>query len=197
MKDRTESAGQLFIFTHSHPFFRQVKHWFKHLPGQNKKDVSVRPGRFYMLTRNVSDDDYSASISKLDSLLCEYESEYHYLFGLVYEAANSEEDVGLQQNYHLPNIARRLLEAFLAFRRPSESGDLRQQLYLIDFDVVKRTRILRFLHTHSHANQISDPEHDPSILIETKQVLNDLLCLIQKDDSRHFDQMKKLVTKNP
>lgn len=73
--------------------------------------------------------------------------------------------------------------------------ELRQQLDLIDFDVAKKTRILRFLHTHSHAGQISDPEHDPSILIETKQVLSDLLGLIQKDDRRHFDQMKALVVK--
>lgn len=195
MKDRTKDAGQLFILTHSHSFFRQVKNWFNHLPNQNKKDVKVRPGRFYMLTSNVTGGNRSSSISKLDSLLHEYESEYHYLFSLVYEAANSEEEAGLQQNYHLPNIARRLLESFLAFRQPSKSGELRQQLDVIDFDVAKKTRILRFLHTHSHAGQISDPEHDPSILIETKQVLNDLLCLIQKDDDRHFDQMKALVTK--
>ena len=148
-----------------------------------------------MLTSNVTGGNRSSSISKLDSLLHEYESEYHYLFSLVYEAANSEEEAGLQQNYHLPNIARRLLESFLAFRQPSKSGELRQQLDVIDFDVAKKTRILRFLHTHSHAGQISDPEHDPSILIETKQVLNDLLCLMQNDDDRHFDQMKALVTK--
>lgn len=195
MKDRTKDAGQLFILTHSHSFFRQVKNWFNHLPNQNKKDVNVRPGRFYMLTSTVNGGNRSSSISKLDSLLHEYESEYHYLFSLVHQAANTEEEAGLQQNYHLPNIARRLLESFLAFRQPSKSGELRQQLDLIDFDVAKKTRILRFLHTHSHAGQISDPEHDPSILIETKQVLNDLLCLIQKDDDRHFDQMKALVTK--
>ncbi len=148
-----------------------------------------------MLTSNVTGGNRSSSISKLDSLLHEYESEYHYLFSLVYKAANSEEAAGLQQNYHLPNIARRLLESFLAFRQPSKSGELRQQLDLIIFDVAKKTRILRFLHAHSHAGQISDPEHDPSVLIETKQVLNDLLCLIQQDDDRHFDQMKALVTK--
>ncbi|MDY0222789.1 MAG: AAA family ATPase [Desulfobacterium sp.] len=101
----------------------------------------------------------------------------------------------LKFNFPLPNIARRLLESFLAFRQPSKSGELRQQLDLIDFDVTKKTRILRFLHTHSHAGQISDPEHGPSILIETKQVLSDLLGLIQKDDCRHFDQMKELVVK--
>jgi wobble nucleotide-excising tRNase len=193
MKDRTKDAGQLFILTHSHPFFRQVKNWFHHLPNKNKKDV--RPGRFYMLTSNVNSGNRSSSISKLDSLLYEYESEYHYLFSLVYEAANSEEEAGLQQNYHLPNIARRLLESFLAFRQPLKSGKLPQQLDLIDFDVAKKTRILRFLNTYSHAGQISDPEHDPSILIETKQVLIDLLFLIQKDDDRHFDQMKALITK--
>ena len=195
MKDRTKEAGQLFILTHNHAFFRQVKNWFNHLPCQNKKDVKVQPGRFYMLTSNATSGNRSSSISKLDRLLHEYESEYHYLFSLVYGAANSVEEAGLQENYHLPNIARRLLESFLAFRQPSKSGELRQQLDLIDFDVAKKTRILRFLHTHAHAGQISDPEHDPSILIETRQVLNDLLCLIQKDDNRHFEQMKELVTR--
>lgn len=193
MKDRTRDAGQLFILTHSHPFFRQVKNWFNRLPNQNKRDVDKRPGRFYMLTSKVNDGNRSSSITRLDSLLHEYESEYHYLFSLVYTAANSEEDLSLHQNYHLPNIARRLLESFLAFRQPSKTGELQKQLDLIDFDVVRKTRILRFLHTYSHAGQISDPEHDPSILIETKQVMNDLLCLIQEDDDRHFDQMKTLV----
>ncbi len=196
MKERTKDSGQLFILTHSHSFFRQVKNWFNHLPNQKKKDVNLRPARFYMLTSNVVEGKRSSSISKLDSLLHEYESEYHYLFSLVYEAANSEEEEALKQNYPLPNIARRLLESFLAFRQPSKTGELRQQLDLIDdFDVAKKNRILRFLHTYSHAGQISDPEHDPSILIETKQVLEDLLCLIQKDDDRHFNQMKTLVTK--
>ena len=185
MKEKTEDAGQLFILTHNHSFFRQVRNWFCHLSRR----------RFYMLTSKVTGGNRSSTISELDSLLHKYESEYHYLFSLVYEAANSEEEASLQQNYHLPNIARRLLESFLAFRQPSKSGYLRQQLDVIAFDVAKKTRILRFLHTYSHAEQISDPEHDPSILIETKQVLNDLLCLIQKDDDRHFDQMKALVTK--
>lgn len=194
MKDRTKDAGQLFILTHSHSFFRQVKNWFNYLPNQ-KKDVSKQPGRFYMLNSNVIDGKRSSSISKLDSLLYEYESEYQYLFSLVYKAANSDEVAGLQQNYHLPNITRRLLESFLAFRQPSKSGNLYQQLEVVDFDTAKKTRILRFLHTHSHACQLSDPEHDPSILIETKEILNDVLCLIRKDDCRHFDQMKGLVDK--
>lgn len=195
MKERTKDAGQLFILTHSHAFFRQVKNWFNHLPHQKKKNANLRPARFYMLTTSLNGDSWSSVIVRLDNLLHEYESEYHYLFSLVYEAASSDEETGLQQYYHLPNIARRLLESFLAFRQPSKSGELRQQLDLIDCDVAKKTRILRFVHTHSHAGQIPDPEHDPSILLETKQVLNDLLCMIQKEDNRHFDQMKDLISR--
>ncbi|WP_165482564.1 AAA family ATPase [Legionella bozemanae] len=195
MKERTKDAGQLFILTHNHSFFRQVKNWFNHLPNQNKKNVDLKPGRFYMLISNEDGGSRSSYITVLDRLLHEYESEYHYLFSLVFEAANYEKNEDLLKNYHLTNIARRLLEAFLAFRQPSKTGDLRQQLDLIDFDIAKKTRILRFLHTYSHAEQISDPEHDPSILIETKQVLNDLLCLIENEDKRHFDQMKELIKK--
>ena len=195
MKDRTKDAGQLFVLTHNYSFFRLVKNWFNHLPNQNKKDQSKQPGRYYMLTREMDGGNQCSSISKLDSLLHEYESEYHYLFSLVYNAANSEKEVSLQQNYHMPNVARRLLESFLAFRQPSKPGQLYQKLDSIDFENEKMTRILRFLDTHSHADQIADPEHDPSILTETKEVLNDLLCLIQKEDDRHYNQMKALVSR--
>ena len=148
-----------------------------------------------MLVSSTNGDSRSSEITQLDSLLHEYESEYHYLFSLIYKAANLQENNDLWENYHLPNIARRLMESFLAFRKPSKSGNLHEQLDSIDYDVIKKTRILRFLDTHSHAKQISDPEHDPSILLETKQVLNDLLSMIKKEDDRHFDQMKDLVTR--
>ena len=195
MKNRTKDARQLFILTHNHAFFRQVKNWFNHLPNQNKQDRNKRLAEFYMLINSTKTDSRTSSIAQLDSLLHKYESEYHYLFSLIYKAANSDEESCLEQNYHLPNIARKLLESFLAFRQPSKSGELQQQLDSVDFNDAKKTRILRFLNTHSHASQISDPEHDPSILLETKKVLNDLLCMIQKEDGRHFDEMKKLVDK--
>ena len=181
MKEKTKNAGQLFILTHNHSFFSQVKNWFKHC----KKKAN-----FYMLTSHVHNEERSSSISKLDGLLHEYESEYHYLFSLIYKAANTEGENSFQKNYYLPNVARRLLESFLSFRHPSlKSGDIREALDLSDFDGAKKTRILRFINTHSHAGQISDSEHDLSILCETKQVLTDLLNLIKKNDSGHYKGM--------
>lgn len=48
MKERTNNAGQLFILTHNHTFFRQVKNWFNHLKGSEKKT-----GRFYMIQSKI------------------------------------------------------------------------------------------------------------------------------------------------
>lgn len=194
MKERTKDAGQLFILTHNNSMFRQIKNWFNHLPGQRKQDMEARPARFYMLTCSLDDEQRSAKLVTLDRLLHEYESEYHYLFKLVYEAANTAPGDPLESFYHMPNVARRLLETFLAFRYPKQTGELKKTLDLIDFDVVKRTRILRFLHTHSHSGVIDDTEHDSSILTETKQVLTDMLDLIRSEDMKHFDKMKELIS---
>ncbi len=48
MKERTKECHQLFILTHNFAFFRQVKNWFHHLQGQNKKRLERRPARFYI-----------------------------------------------------------------------------------------------------------------------------------------------------
>lgn len=186
-------AAQIIILTHNFAMFRQVRNWFHHLPGQNKKDVTKRPARFYMLDCSLTDQGRRSCIAPLDPLLEQFESEYHYLFARVYRRAQANAAGGLEANYIFPNMARRLLETFLAFRRPQHAGELRQKLQGIDFDETRKLRILRFLHTHSHADAIVDPEHDPSALGEAKAVLTDLLALIQHEDAAHYDAMVALV----
>jgi wobble nucleotide-excising tRNase len=193
IRERTKDAGQLIIFTHNFTFFRQVRNWFHHLPNQNKKDISRRPARFYMLNCVRDGDQRFATICQLDPLLEEYESEYHYLFACIYRAASSDAPGTLEQNYALPNMARRLLESFLAFRRPEISGDLWKKMESADFEEAKKLRILRFLHTHSHSDTVGEPQHDPSVLAEARSVLKDLLELIESEDKAHYDAMVKLV----
>jgi len=90
MRQRTKDAGQLIIFTHNFTFFRQVRNWFHHLPGQNKRDINQRPARFYMLDCEHDQNGRCASIRRLDPLLEQYESEYHYLFACVYRASKED-----------------------------------------------------------------------------------------------------------
>ncbi len=192
IRERTKDAAQLFILTHNFTFFRQVRNWFHHLKGQNKKEIGQRPARFYMLDFARDGDQRCSSIRPLDPLLEQYESEYHYLFARIYRSAASTPPA-LEEKYILPNMARRLLEAFLAFRQPHVSGELWQKLKDVEFDEAKKLRILRFLHTHSHGDAIGEPEHDPSLLGEADSVLKDLLAFIKGQDPEHFSAMVGLV----
>jgi wobble nucleotide-excising tRNase len=198
MKERTKDAGQLFVFTHSFCFFRQVKNWYHHLPHQRKTDTSKRPARFYLLHVTARDDRREAVLSPIDPLLEQYESEYHYIFRRVYdEAQRGANGVALETCYGMPNIARRLVEAFLSFRFPACTGDLAKQLDGVPFDAAKKARILRFLNTHSHHGHVAEPEHDLSVLSETGAVLGDVLALIEATDAEHFLGMKALVAGVP
>jgi wobble nucleotide-excising tRNase len=146
-----------------------------------------------MLDRVHGANPRCSVIRPLDPLLEQYESEYHYLFACVYRAANATGDAPLEQHYGLPNVARRLLEMFLAFRRPQVAGELWKKLQDVKCDDAKKIRIARFVHTHSHGDTVGEPEHDPSLLGEAQSVLADLLELIKSEDAQHFAAMEGLV----
>ncbi len=121
-----------------------------------------------MLDSVLTDNARSGIIRPLDTLLEKYNSEYQYLFARVYDASNCSELKCLELNYVLPNIARRMLEIFLAFRLPDMPSNLRKKLMKVEFDNEKRLRIYDFLNTHSHSNAIGPTEHDPTALAEDK-----------------------------
>lgn len=193
IQQRTQDAAQLFILTHNFTFFRNVKNWFYHLKGQRKQDINVRPARFYMLDWRFDESPRSSELRPLDPLLERYESEYHYLFSRIYSEAKATSPIALEENYILPNMARRLLEGFLAFRRPQASGELWNKLKDMDFDEAAKTRIMRFVHTYSHSDSIGEPEHDLSSLAEARSVLQDILNFMNKQDPEHFEAMENLV----
>jgi wobble nucleotide-excising tRNase len=195
MKERTKACHQLFILTHNFAFFRQVKNWFHHLKGQKKKDVVERPGRFYALWTTVFNGERGTTLSRIDPLLEKFESEYHFLFRRVHDVANSSDPAAeLAQFYGMPNVARRLMETFLAYRFPDCDGDLVKRFERVDCDPAKKTRILRLLNTYSHSGGISDPEHDPSILAETQEVMKAILEILKALDQTHYQGMIKLMT---
>lgn len=189
--------GQLFVLTHNFTFFRQVKNWFNYvdkLRGGKLDPSKLKHVRFYMLKAPTTNGQRNAQICLLDDLLHEYESEYHYLFRTVYQAASNQTTAPLSDYYGLPNIGRRLLETVLAFKNPEKSGDLYQQLLDVEgFDENKKTRIIRFTHTYSHKGHVDEPEHDLSILSETPAVLGDIMALIEHIDPVHFKGMVSSV----
>ena len=112
----------------------------------------------------------------------------------MYEAATDTTPVAnLSQFYSMPNIARRLIETFLAYRFPDCSGELFNRFERVEFDAGKKTRILRLLNTYSHSGGISEPEHDPSLLSETREVMKSVMDMMQALDGEHYQGMVNLL----
>lgn len=191
MKRKLRDPGQLFVLTHNFTFFRQVRNWFGHMNRHKKKEKWV--AHFYMLRVGLVDGERSSKIERLDPFLQDHESEYHYLFKRVLEATQMSGDLPMQSYYELPNLARRLLESFLAFKVPDEDS-LHARIEAVRFDEVKKTRILRFIDTHSHAEPIGSGHDEASALAEAPEVLSNLIELIEGCDSEHAQRMRKATT---
>ena len=194
IRDRTLGARQLIVLTHNFSFFRQMRNWLLRVPDQRKHNPDRRPSQFYMLQCVPTEGQRMAALQALDPLLHKYESEYHYLFACVYRAANAPAPADLEASYHMPNIARRVLESFLAFRHPDASDSLWGALRAVTTsDEARKGRILNFVQTYSHGPGTGEVEHDPSILGECQSILREILCLIEAEDVGHYSAMKNLV----
>ncbi len=183
MKARVQNAAQIFVLTHNFRLFSLVRNWFNHVGKRGQSN------RHYMLRAKYIGDRRGAVITKLDPLLSEHESDYHFMFKWVREeAAEGAEERPLESCYPMPNVGRRLLDGFLAYRCPG-AGTLHSKMSAIPFDEARRAKLFRFVDMHSHENETALTGHDPSILLETRPILRDLLAFIEVGDKGHYDQM--------
>ncbi|GGJ47674.1 AAA family ATPase [Glutamicibacter ardleyensis] len=122
-----------------------------------------------------------------------FPSEYHYLFWSVASAAS-----GLVDAHHLMalgNVGRRLLEAFLSYKRPA-TPDLRQSVesawtatkYADELRPLA-TRTLTVLNHRSHEQSPTPASSSWAPLTETD--FKALLYTIKHIDSDHFEQMTR------
>jgi len=158
IEKKLRTAKQLFIFTHNYDFFNQMKKWFNNDLNSNR-DLLQHTGNFYMI-KNYLDTvakQRCASISQLDPLLQNYESEYHYLFSKLY---SFQKDIVTNGNgnieaiYHYPNLARKFFECFLSFRVPTIGSFYTKVMSLKRFDKdISSTdlgEVYNFVNSHSH-----------------------------------------------
>ncbi len=181
IKESIKEAGQIIILTHHFDFFRLTKNWFQHV----KPNGNVA---YFMTACKVDASVRKSSLIKLDPLLINFESEYHFLFSILYRFAEKKEKT-LEELYPLPNVARKFLESFLAFRVPIGKGvtNIHARLEHIDFDAVKKTRINRFVETHSHPRyETGVQDFDMTLLGEAPDVISDLIAMVKNEDDKHY-----------
>lgn len=182
LKNETQNAKQLFILTHNHEFLRLVLNWFQNLPSALRKQCS-----YSMVLCAESAGGRSAGITPLDQLLIDHATEYHYLFKVLHTFQSDGTILGC---YHVPNIARKVLETFLDFHQPSNVS-LYRKLDETDFDPHKKTAIYKFTNDLSH---FTGKGFDPALVAETQKNTAYLLEMIEKVAPLHYNGLKALAT---
>lgn len=188
IKERTEKARQIIVLTHDFSFFNLVKNWFRYVP--DSRNVT----RYYSLASVMGDDGKRNVILVLDKLLKDYASEYQYLFHLVKKGATAQGQE-LSELYGLPNVGRRLIEHFIAFKFPGGKGkeELFERMKKLGLDSKTLAVLNRFLNVHSHGDGVAAAEHDLSLLSETQKVMQAILDAMRAEDKEHVERLEAVV----
>ncbi|MDX5364807.1 MAG: AAA family ATPase [Alphaproteobacteria bacterium] len=173
MKNAVKDAKQIFILTHNFDFLKLVLNWFHGIPKR------VGGKGYFMIVCSEDADGRCSRICKLDQLLQDHPSEYQYLFKKLYQY---ESDGTIESAYHIPNIARKVLETFLEFHVPAKSK-LYDKLEEINFDPDKKTAIYKFTNDLSH---MTGKGFDPALVAESQKNTKYLLEMIESAAPSHY-----------
>lgn len=182
LKNAVKDAKQVFILTHNFDFLQLLLNWLKNM----RKDRRA----FYMLVCSEAESGRHARLAPLDKLLMEHPTEYHFLFKVLHEFRS---DGTIQSSYHIPNVARKVLETFLEFHLPSNAS-LYDKMEAVDFDAQKKTVVYKFANDLSHA---TGKGFDPALVAETQKSVGYLLEMIKAVAPLHYDGLAKLSQAGP
>ncbi|SFO47735.1 AAA family ATPase [Sphingomonas sp. OK281] len=176
LKNAVKDAKQVFLLTHNFEFLKLLLDWLK----QTKKAAS-----YYMIICAETEDNRVARIESLDQMLIDHPTEYHFLFKTLYTFKSNGT---IAACYHIPNVARKLLETFLEFHSPS-TATMYKQLEAVTFDEDKKTAIYKFTNDHSHR---TGKGFDPAIVAESQKNVTFILEMVKEMAPLHYDGLAKL-----
>jgi wobble nucleotide-excising tRNase len=178
LKNAVKDAKQVFIFTHNFSFLKLTLGWVNHRSVRSKSCL-------YMIKNKYSENgNRTAFLDSLDSALRDHESEYHYLFKVLY---TFQSDGSIENVYHIPNIARKVLDTFLMFRVPNGQNQF-QKLEKLNFDKNKKTAIYKFTNDQSH---MTGDGFDPSLVPETQKNVQYLLEMMKEVFPEHYEILEE------
>lgn len=171
LKNAVKGVKQVFILTHNFNFLKLILRWLNKTGGH----------QYYMVKNRYSvTNGRTAFISELDKELRKHESEYHYLFKLLYKF---ETDGSIASVYHIPNIARKVLDTFLMFRVPTTGEPSYKKMERLTFDENKKTAIYEFTNKQSH---ITGDGFDPCLVPEAQKNVQYLLEMMKEVFPEHY-----------
>jgi wobble nucleotide-excising tRNase len=192
IRNRLADVAQLFILTHN-----------QHCMNEFKKDWKKR-ARAVPATASLKFIDVSipagttirtAELIDLPKHLRDYESEYHYLFEKIIAFEQSAEG-HFEYAFMMPNVLRRVLEIFLAFKVP-RTGNLSDKIKTLcerhkDLDQDRLNALERLSQVESHSDNLDDLIAQSSMTIEESVDANiALIHLMETVDPNHLTDLRK------
>jgi len=197
VKSRLDKAAQLFVLTHNQQCMNEFKKAWKnrHRPIEKDKDPTAT-FLFMDVTIPKGRTARSASFVEMSKLLRDYDFEYHFLFHhvLKFEAETAAE---FEYAYMMPNVLRRILDVFLAFRCPGSSGLAPKIAQLCaeytDLDQDRITALERLAQVESHSENLDDLIGFSSMTLEeTREANATLLEVMRIVDPAHLAHLRRI-----
>jgi wobble nucleotide-excising tRNase len=195
VKSGVDKAAQVFILTHNLPCMNEFKKaWRKRV----KPDDPSKPATARLLFLDVRRPREAAmrktAITEMSKLLREYDFEYHFLIKHVFDF----EAKGLDYDYAymMPNVLRRVLDVFLAFKCPGSAG-LAEKINQLcgdhELDPIRLKALDRLAQFESHSDSLDDLLEFSSMTVEEALDATKLLLeVMHKSDPSHTDRLLNL-----
>lgn len=187
-----EEAAQLFVLTHNQHCMNEFKKPWKN---RAKEDDPKRCVRLFFIDvkKPTAGNSRVSSLVTMSKLLREHDSEYHFLFQKVLQF----EADGLNSEYAfmMPNVIRRVLDVFLAFRVP-KSGNNQDKLKALckdhpALDIKRLIALDRLSQVESHSDSLDDLiAHSSMTIEESHDANNALLHLMETTDGPHLGTLR-------
>lgn len=198
VRTRLEKAAQVFILTHNLQCMNEFRKAWKGKVRPAEGKAQTATFLFIDVTIPEGQQRRSSTIVEMSKLLREYDSEYHFLFSHVLRFVN-QPDAYDDHGYMIPNVIRRVLDVFLAFKCPG-GGGLPSQLdkLVSDYPGLNRERLAaleRLAQVESHSDNIDDLlSFSTMTLEETRGAATQLFSMIEDVDPKHLARLKTLCS---
>ena len=192
LKKYTKRVAQVILLTHNLQLMHMAKRQF--FQRHNYEESGGPQGLLQIDCTERSDGERESHLKLMHPLLARFDTEYQYLFHLVFEADRTKDSPFI---FLLPNAMRKLLEIFSAFAAPDKVGfaqalqdsasDLKQ------IDSAEMTALERLCQIESHGDIEDVTTLSPMTIEESYRAASGALKYIRARDKRHFAAMKALI----
>lgn len=198
MRERCRGIAQVIVLTHNFPFFRLLK----------RDALNRMADESSLLMVSAGGTPRASTLANLDPFLREFESDYHFLFHQIWKVAKKADAVPgdasrMAEFMHIPNQARRVLEAFGAFVFPAQGGvsaagtldmmvdSLGENAKHHVKEAAKSAGAIKALLNHgSHQTAIGGHDPDPAVILDCPTHMKSLLALMKHSSFGHIDGME-------